>query len=120
VGSHVWDCQQKFRIIIGPLTLEQYRRMLPGGIVAGKPAGRESLEAMVAAVRTYVGDELDWDLQMILRKEETPPVQLGEQGQLGWTTWMPPEVIPRDPDDLVLRPMEKVFEAARRRQQQTA
>ena len=42
---------------------------------------------MVAAVRTYVGDELDWDLQMILRKEETPPVKLGDKGRLGWTGW---------------------------------
>ncbi len=115
VGSHVWDCQQKFRIIIGPLTLDQFQRMLPGGVVPGKESGRVSLDAMVSAVRTYVGDELDWDLQMILRKEETPSVQLGEQGQLGWTTWMPPKVVPRDPDDLILRPMERVFEAARRR-----
>ena len=115
VGSHVWDCQQKFRIIIGPLTLDQYQRMLPGGS-ADKPPGRESLDAMVAAVRTYVGDELDWDLQLILRKEETPPVKMGDQGQLGWTSWMPPEVVPQDPDDLILRPMDRVFEAARRRQ----
>ena len=110
VGSHVWDCQQKFRIIIGPLTLEEYSRMLPGGADDEDPDRRESLDALVAAVRSYVGDELDWDLQMILRKEETPPTRLGEQGQLGWTGWMPPERMERDPDDLILRPMEQAFE----------
>lgn len=119
VGSHVWDCQQKFRIIIGPLTLEEYYRMLPGGadgdnlgsenLGGGGPERRESLAALVATVRGYVGDELDWDLQMILRKEETPPTTLGDQGQLGWTGWMPSKVMPRDPDDLVLRPMERVL-----------
>ncbi|MDC0935267.1 type VI secretion system baseplate subunit TssG [Pirellulales bacterium] len=110
VGSHVWDCQQKFRIVIGPLTLEEYYRMLPGGGADEEdPPRRESLDAMIAAVRNYVGDELDWDLQLILKKEETPPVKFGEQGRLGWTSWMPPEVMEKDPDDLVLRPMERVF-----------
>ena len=109
VGSHVWDCQQKFRIIIGPLTLEEYYRMLPSEDDRPADGQRESLGTLVAAVRSYVGDELDWDLQMILKKEETPPTKLGDQGRLGWTGWMPPDVVPRDPDDLVLRPMERVF-----------
>lgn len=110
VGSHIWDRQQKFRIIIGPLTLEEYNRMLPGGVSDGEdPGRRESLDAMVAAVRTYAGDEIDWDLQLILKKEEVPPVAFGEQGQLGWTSWMPEEEIEEDPDDLILRPMERVF-----------
>lgn len=113
VGSHVWDCQQKFRIIIGPLTLEEYMRMLPGGADDEASQGkRESLDALVAAVRTYVGDEVDWDLQFILKKEETPPVAFGQQGRLGWTSWMPPEEKVKDPDDLILRPMERVFEQA--------
>jgi type VI secretion system protein ImpH len=131
VGSHVWDCQQKFRIVIGPLSLPDYYRMLPGGgkqdhqsqaqapdrppgpHLGEPPRRRESLDAMIAAVRNYVGDELDWELQLILRREETPPVKLGELGQLGWTSWMPAEVMTRDPDDLVLSPMEGVFQAER-------
>jgi type VI secretion system protein ImpH len=108
VGSHIWDCQQKFRITAGPLTLNEYYRMLPGG-VDGDPTTWESLDAMVAAVRTYVGDELDWDLQLILRREETPPVVLGEQGLLGWSTWMPQEMRLKDPDELVLGPLERVL-----------
>jgi type VI secretion system protein ImpH len=112
VGSHIWDCQQKFRIIIGPLTLKEYYRMLPGGTENDEVGQdqRESLDAMVAAVRMYIGDELDWDLQMILRKEETPSIVLGDQGRLGWTTWVPPDVMVSDPDDLVLGPMERVFQ----------
>lgn len=110
VGSHVWDCQQKFRIVIGPLSLEEYNRMLPGGGDRAADGRRESLDAMVSAVRSYMGDELDWDLQLILRKEETPPVKFGEQGQLGWTSWMPAADRKKDPDDLILRPMERVFQ----------
>lgn len=103
VGSHIWDCQQKFRIVIGPLHLEEYLRMLPGG---AEPGRRDSLASFVAAVRTYVGDEFDWDLQMILRKEEIPPVKLGDQGRLGWTSWMPTTSEPEDADDLILQPMD--------------
>jgi hypothetical protein len=35
---------------------------------------------------------------------------LGVQGRLGWTTWVPPDVMLNDPDDLVLGPMERVFQ----------
>jgi type VI secretion system protein ImpH len=131
VGSHVWDCQQKFRIIFGPLTLEEYYRMLPG--VSKKSAAREdrpsgastsdltlenvssnaSLNRLVAAVRSYVGDELQWDVQLILRREETPSLSMGGAGQLGWSSWTNSEPMQRDPDDLVLDAMQvlKQFEA---------
>ena len=31
VGEQVWDCAQTIRIVCGPLSLERYERMLPGG-----------------------------------------------------------------------------------------
>jgi type VI secretion system protein ImpH len=132
VGSHVWDCQQKFRVIFGPLQLEDYYRMLPGGssksssveitqemIAAANMSGRSvlevlgetarssgvSLDRLMAAVRSYTGDELQWDLQLILKKEETPPIGLGIVGRLGWSSWMLRDPMPRDPDDLVLDAM---------------
>ncbi|MGL4511483.1 MAG: type VI secretion system baseplate subunit TssG [Lacipirellulaceae bacterium] len=108
VGSHFWDCQQKFRVVIGPLTLEDYKRMLPGGAADGADR-RESLATLVAAVRTYVGDELDWDLQLVLRKEEVPPSELGSGACLGWTSWMPSPTTLRDADDLVLHPLEMAY-----------
>jgi type VI secretion system protein ImpH len=135
VGSHVWDCQQKFRVVFGPLSLHDYYRMLPGGIrlssdavsglqpkgtaqqlakglsptrASGKsaePVGA-SLDRLIAATRLYVGDELQWDLQLILRREDTPPIGLGIVGRLGWTSWLIREKMPRDPNDLVLDAMQ--------------
>jgi type VI secretion system protein ImpH len=96
VGARVWDRQYKFRILLGPLGLSDYRRLLPGG---------ESLPKLVAIVRNYLGDELDWDLNLILRREETPPIQLGAQGQLGWTTWLTSRPPVQDPADLKLQPL---------------
>ncbi len=143
VGSHVWDCQQKFRVIIGPLTLHQYYRMLPGvsslpsvasaydidavdhslqqagsaqvssiGSMPGiyslenTSASSVSLNRLIAAVRSYVGDELQWDLQLILHKDHTPPLGLGIVGRLGWSSWLIRDPMLRDPDDLVLDAMQ--------------
>jgi type VI secretion system protein ImpH len=132
VGSHVWDCQQKFRIIFGPLTLDDFYRMLPGeahefkreildfvsgdGVDSRSPrqgrVGQQelpstaSLERLIAAVRSYIGDQLDWDLQLILRKEDAPPLGLGIVGHLGWSSWVMQNQMPRDADDLVLHAMQ--------------
>jgi type VI secretion system protein ImpH len=92
-GSRVWDLQHKFRIRIGPIGYADYQRLLPGG---------DSLERLVALVRNYVDDGLSWDLQLVLKKEEVPPLQLGESGQLGWTTWAASAPLSEDADDLML------------------
>jgi len=96
IGARVWDRQSKFRIILGPLSLEQYRRLLPGG---------ETLPRLVAVVRNYVGDELQWDANLVLRREEVPGLRLGRAGQLGWTAWLSSGTPARDADDLHLDPM---------------
>jgi len=95
VGSRTWDCQQKFRIKIGPLDLDSYKSMLPGG---------HRFLTLRDWVRAYVGFELDWDVQFILRAEEIPTIKLGEAGRLGWSTWLRSGSIEMEADDLILRP----------------
>lgn len=95
VGSKLWDCQQKFRLRFGPMRLADYERMLPGG---------GSLVRLAAWVRNYVGDELSWDLQLVLKREEVPTTRMGQYGRLGWTTWLQSKPLDHDADDLVLRP----------------
>lgn len=79
MGSRVWDCQSKFRIVLGPLGYDQYRGLLPGS---------PGLARLIALVRTFIGDELDWDVNLLLRPEVVPSFRLGVSGQLGWTTWL--------------------------------
>jgi len=93
IGERVWDCQHRFRIVMGPMTLDEFQRFLPGS---------DSLRRLVAWVRNYVGDELLWDVNLILKKEEVPPLVLGEGSQLGWTTWLTGQPPARDADDLKL------------------
>jgi type VI secretion system protein ImpH len=55
-------------------------------------------------VRNYVGDELSWDVQLVLKADEVPTAQLGKTGRMGWTTWMKSRPTEKDVDDLVLIP----------------
>jgi len=95
LGARVWTRQDKFRIRIGPMSVEEYERLLPGG---------DSLKRLVAIVRNYIGDELDWDVNLVLKEIETPPAQLGKAGQLGWTTWIGQRQ-KQDAYDLYLSPL---------------
>ncbi|MCM8534123.1 MAG: type VI secretion system baseplate subunit TssG [Lentisphaeraceae bacterium] len=95
IGSRVWECQSKFRIICGPLSYEDYQRLLPEN---------QSIERLKDFIRNYIGLELSWELQLILKKEEVPAMQLGKSGQLGWNTWGGQEQHEIDADDLVLGP----------------
>ncbi|MCP4041635.1 MAG: type VI secretion system baseplate subunit TssG [Gammaproteobacteria bacterium] len=97
IGANVWDRRHKFRIIFGPVDLPDYRRLLPGG---------ESLKRLVALLRNYIGDELNWDMNLILESDKVPPLQLGAQAQLGWTTWLTPSrPFEKDAADLTLSPI---------------
>ena len=78
-GTRSWQCQYKFRIALGPMNMKEYERMLPTG---GK------LQTLIDIVRNYLGFELKWDLNILLKKEEVRGVQLGCNGRLGWSSWL--------------------------------
>jgi len=95
-GSRVWGYEQKFRVIMGAMPAVDFQRLLPGG---------ESLRRLVALVRNYIGDELDWDLNLVLAKEEVPPLKLDGTGRLGWTTWLGTRQSESDAEELILHPL---------------
>lgn len=93
LGARVWSHQHKFRIVIGAMALGRYRALLPGSI---------SLRQVAAWVRSYCGDVLACEVQLILRREEVPAMRLGSGMQLGRDSWLPGRPPDRDADDLVL------------------
>lgn len=93
LGRKAWDCQHKFRIVIGPLAWDDYRRFLPGGA---------SLARLRDWVRTYAGLALDWDVRLVLKKEQRPPLRLGGAVRVGWSTWLASSPAVQDPDQLVI------------------
>lgn len=91
LGRRVWDCQHKFRIHVGALTLSEYESFLPAG--SSRPSGAsgssgQMLQKLVDWVRFYLSFELDWDIRLVLATDDIPPLTLGERGRLGWTTWL--------------------------------
>ena len=97
LGSRVWSSQHKFRIRCGPIGAEDLDRFLPGGA---------SLKKLIATVRNYTGDELDWEFNILLAGSKVPTVKLGESGQLGWTSWMGAPASTTVVDDVVLHPVD--------------
>jgi len=99
LGSSVWDVQHKFRIVIGPLAWPRFTALLPGDA---------PLDQLQALVRQYVGLEFNWDLRLILRREDVPAWRLGAQhsvGRLGRTAWLNGTRSyrrTRDADDLIM------------------
>jgi len=95
VGSKFWTCQLHFRLRLGPMKLADLERLLPTG---------SSFQRLRDWIRYYIGDELTWDAQLVLDKNEVPKTQLGRAGRLGWTTWLKTQPFAHDAEDLVLNP----------------
>jgi type VI secretion system protein ImpH len=95
IGERVRDIQSRFRIVMGPMDFDRYFDFLPGG---------RSLRQLVDWVRNYVGFEFDWEVQLVLARDEVPGIRLGREGHLGWTSWLGARRAATDADDLVLVP----------------
>lgn len=93
-GNRVWDQQARFRLLLGPLTFAEFHRFLPASRL---------FRPLVQFTRFIVGQEFDFDIQLVLKAEEVPACRLGEQGEraprLGWTTWLKTKEFTRDADD---------------------
>lgn len=99
VGDEIWDQQGRIRIRIGPLARAQYDRFLPGG---------DAYRPLRALVRFFTGDEIDFELQLVLARDEVPACVLGEDdavaAPLGWCTWLRTRPLARDADETILTP----------------
>ena len=96
IGARVYSRAAKFRLRIGPLGLDEFKRLLPGS---------GSLERLEAIVRNHVGDALDWDVNVVLSAGDVPRSVLGGTTALGHTSWLGMRrADSRDADDLYLAP----------------
>jgi type VI secretion system protein ImpH len=64
-------------------------------------------QPLCALIRFFTGNELDCEVQLVLKKEEAPSCELGGESttapRLGWLTWARTAPMSRDPDDSILR-----------------
>jgi type VI secretion system protein ImpH len=53
-------------------------------------------------IHYFCGIENDWDIEIVVKKEEVPMANLGRETYLGWTTWLKSEETQADSHDLVV------------------
>ena len=95
-GVQAWDVQSRFRIRLGPMGLDAFQAFFD----ADGPR-----ELLSQVVREAVGPAIAFDLQLVLRAEEIPPLRLegpGPPPRLGQTTWLGEAPVRRDRDEAVL------------------
>jgi type VI secretion system protein ImpH len=98
VGDEIWEPQARVRIVLGPLPLARYVDFLPSGT---------AFQPLRAITRLYSGDEIDFELQLVLDRREAPPCELGAEGEaaplLGFLSWAKSKPMGRDPADTILQ-----------------
>lgn len=100
-GTAIHDFSGGFRVVVGPLAYRDYLSLAPGG---------HNITELFALTRLYVGSALDFDIQVILRKEDIPFCQLGtaagagagDPPRLGWNSWARVAPAAKDSDDAVI------------------
>ena len=97
-GGKVWDPQAAFRIVVGPVGRRDLLALMPT---------RPLLHQLADLVRSYAGPDLAFDVQVILRREDVPDLQIGvgdgaAAAQLGWNTWAKGLPALEDKTDIIL------------------
>jgi type VI secretion system protein ImpH len=96
-GAAVYDPQSRIRIRFGPLSAARFAEFLPG-----RPLHRRLAEL----TRLFLGPEMEFVFNPVLRAADVPSASLGATARLGWTSWVaPPAPRRQDSDDAVLAPV---------------
>jgi type VI secretion system protein ImpH len=95
-GAAIHDFSGSFRVIVGPLDYQDYLSLSPGGT---------KINELFALTRLFVGPALDFDIQVVLKREHIPFCQLGAAGdppRLGWNSWARVAAADRDSGDAII------------------
>jgi type VI secretion system protein ImpH len=76
-GTRVWDEHAGIRLLLGPLTEDQARRLLPGG---------DAHAALASLTALYFGPDLDCNLSLLVRVEGPLTLSRPHAPRLNWNT----------------------------------
>lgn len=79
LGNMIADSQHKFRLVLGPLDLDQYLRFTPQGT---------DLHALIEWVRAFIGYEYAWDVKLLIKQTQAPSARADTVQKLGYSTWL--------------------------------
>lgn len=80
LGERVYDRSSTFGVLIGPVGFDEFLAFLPPG---------ERMAELREIVDLMNSDALDYEIELHLREEDVPPLQLSSPtAMLGWSTWM--------------------------------
>ena len=80
LGARVLDLTGKIRLRVGPLGMDAFQSLLPGGELA---------QTLSAVVRLYTRDALSCEVELVLDADAVTPTKLGDGiGQMGRTAFV--------------------------------
>ena len=95
-GQRIWSCQHRIELVAGPLTYQEFSNLLPG-----EPSFRHPRDLL----RNYLGEAYACGCRLMLEREQVPRMQLGQVGQLGWSTWLGSRARDSHAGDVVIHPL---------------
>ncbi len=109
LGVRAWDVQAGFTLRAGPLSLAEFRALMPDG---------ERLGRLVELVRFAVGPAQRFAVQPVLRADEVPQARLSSGRdmagtRLGWDAWLGNPAARQDRDDALFDSASIGFGAGR-------
>lgn len=102
-GDAVWNQQARFRVQVGPISLDRFLDFLPDG---------NAFAELAELTRYFVGLALEFDIQLILRAPEVPWCRLTDEGadapRLGWLGWLKTQEFREDAHQAVFDERDRV------------
>lgn len=86
-GERVWQRDMRARLVIGPLSKADYEAFLPG---AENAVALERMLTLLARVT------LEYEVLLVLRREDVGPSRLGAGSRLGWDAFLCTQEAERD------------------------
>lgn len=81
LGARAYSINDKAVIALHADTPEAYDALLPGGVMFAR---------MADLVGGWLGDSVDFDVELALPARHRSPLRLGKHGRLGWNAWAAP------------------------------
>ncbi|MCQ9154966.1 type VI secretion system baseplate subunit TssG [Acidomonas methanolica] len=78
IGACMWEMNARIEIVIGPLTLNDFRAFAPAG---------ECHDSLAALIRFFVDDDVECVVRLGLKREEVPKART-ETARLGIDGWL--------------------------------